>query len=202
METEGAVPQVLEELELPDKPSVAVLPFANMSGDLEQECLADGISENIITVLSKIPEMFVIARNSTFTYKSKSIKVQQIGKELGVRYILEGSVQKGGDRIRVMAQLVDTTSGHHLWAERYDRSIDDFFTLLDEITERIVVALQIELTRGEYARSWHSTDNFDAWSCAVKGYGLLEETSPENNTRARSAPAPSKKTGQNFLFVV
>jgi adenylate cyclase len=200
MEPEGAVPRVAEELELPDKPSIAVLPFANLSGDSEQEYLADGISENIITVLSKIPEMFVIARNSAFTYKGKPVKVQQIGKELGVRYVLEGGVQTGGDRIRVTAQLVDTTTGHHLWAERYDRSIDDFFTLLDEITERIVVALQIELTRGEYARSWHSTDNFDAWSCAVKGYGLLEEPSPENNTKARELFREATEIDPDYVF--
>ncbi|MEE9151849.1 MAG: adenylate/guanylate cyclase domain-containing protein, partial [Thermoplasmata archaeon] len=115
---------------LPDKPSIAVLPFVNMSGDPEQEYIADGISESIITALCKIPEMFVIARTSTSTYKGKSVKTQQVSEELGVRYVLEGSVQKAGDRIRVTAQLIDAISSHHLWADRYDRDIEDFFDLL------------------------------------------------------------------------
>jgi len=122
---------------LPDKPSIAVLPFDNMSNNPDQEYFADGISENIISALSHIPGMFVIARNSTFTYKGKPVKVQQVSEELGVRYVLEGSVQQSGDQIRVTAQLVDATTGHHLWSERYDRELKDLFDLQDEITLKI-----------------------------------------------------------------
>ena len=110
-------------LPLPDKPSIAVLPFINMSEDPKQEFFSDGITEEITTALSKTPELFVIARNSSFTFKSKPVKVQQVGRELGVKYVLEGSVRKAGDKVRITAQLVDTTTGNHLWAERYDRDL-------------------------------------------------------------------------------
>jgi TolB-like protein len=138
--------EIRQELPLPDKPSIAVLPFVNMSGDPEQEYFSDGMSEEIITGLSKIPNMHVIARNSTFTYKEKPVKTQQVGKELGVRYVLEGSVRKAGNRVRITAQLVDALTGHHLWAERYDRELTDIFALQDEITVKIITALQLELT--------------------------------------------------------
>ena len=138
---------------LPDKPSIAVLPFDNLSGDPEQEYIADGISENIITALSHIPRMFVIARNSSFTYKGKPVKVQQVSEELGVRYILEGSVLKSGDKVRITAQLIDALSGGHIWSERFDRDFNDLLNLLDEITLDIAVALQVELTAGEQART-------------------------------------------------
>ena len=131
---------------LPDKTSIAVLPFVNMSGDPEQEYIADSITENIITALSYIPEMFVIARTSTSAYKGKAVKVKQVSEELGVRYVLEGSVMKAGDRIRVTAQLIDAISGHHLWADRYDREIEDFFDLLDEIAKKVAIELQVKLT--------------------------------------------------------
>ncbi len=170
---------------LPDKPSIAVLPFVNMSGDPEQEYLADGISENTIMALSKIPEMFVISRSSTFTYKGKPIKVQQVAEELGVRYVLEGSVQKSEDRLRVTAQLVDATTGHHLWSERYDRDMRDLFGLMDEITKEIAIALQIELTHGEQARLWQDTDNLEAWGHAVKGYSLYQRYTKADNAKAR-----------------
>lgn len=148
---------------LPEKPSIAVLPFDNMSGDPTQDYLGDGISENIITALSYIPEMFVIARNSSFSYKGKPIKVQQISEELGVRYILEGSVLKSGDKIRITAQLIDALSGGHMWSERYDRDLKELFSLLDDITQAVTVALQVELTHGEQARiSFGSTRNFEA----------------------------------------
>ncbi|MBW2557072.1 MAG: tetratricopeptide repeat protein, partial [Deltaproteobacteria bacterium] len=140
-------------LPLPDKPSIAVLPFDNLSGDPKQEYLADGISETIISALSKIPKMFVIARNSTFTYKDKPVKVQQVSRELGVRYVLEGSVQKAGNRLRITAQLVDATTGNHLWSERYDRELKDIFALQDNITKNIIIALQVKLTEGEQARA-------------------------------------------------
>jgi TolB-like protein len=153
---------------LPDKPSIAVLPFKNLSGDPTQDYIADGISENIISALSKISEMFVIASNSTFTYKGNPVKVQQVSEELGVRYVLEGSAQKIGNRVRITAQLIDATTGHHLWSEKYDRDMKDFFALQDEITHKIIVELQVKLTEGEQARVSHkSTTNLEAskrWS--------------------------------------
>jgi adenylate cyclase len=136
---------------LPDKPSIAVLPFVNLSGDPKQEFFSDGITEDIITALSKIQKLFVIARNSTFTYKGKPVKVKQVSEELGVRYVLEGSVQRSGDRVRITAQLIDALSGHHLWSERYDHDLKDIFTLQDELTLRIMTALQVKLTEGEQA---------------------------------------------------
>jgi len=128
---------------LPDKPSIAVLPFVNMSGDPEQEYFSDGITEEIITALSKTPKLFIIARNSTFTYKGKPVNVQQVGRELGVKYVLEGSVRKAEDQVRVTAQLVEAQTGRHLWAERYDRELKEIFTLQDEITKNIITALQV-----------------------------------------------------------
>ena len=179
--------QMSEELPLLDKPSIAVLPFVNMSGDPEQEYFSDGISEEIITGLSKIPQMFVIARNSTFTYKGKPVKAQVVSKELGVRYILEGSVRKAGNRVRITAQLVDALTGHHLWAERYDRELTDIFALQDEITMKILTALQIELTNGEQARLGHgSTSNLAAWGYAVKASGSLESGTKEGIAKTRA----------------
>ena len=137
-----------QEFELPQKPSIAVLPFTNMNADPEQEYFSDGISEDIITALSKINNLLVIARNSTFTYKGKAVDVRQISREQGVRYVLEGSVRKAGNRIRVTAQLIDATTGHHIWAERYDRELDDIFAVQDEIVREIVVALDVELNEG------------------------------------------------------
>jgi len=134
---------------LPEEPSIAVLPFTNMSGDPEQEYFSDGITEEIITTLAKIPQLFVIARNSAFTYKGKPVNVQQVGVELGVRYVLEGGVRKAGDRIRITAQLIDAITGRHLWAERYDGQIGDVFALQDKVTRNIVAALAVKLTSGE-----------------------------------------------------
>ena len=133
---------------LPHKPSIAVLPFNNLSGDPEQEYFSDGITEQIITGLSKISSLFVIARNSTYTYKGKSVKIQQVSEELGVRYVLEGSVQKSGDRVRVNAQLIDAIKGNHLWSETYDRELKDIFAVQDDITQKILTALHVELTQG------------------------------------------------------
>jgi adenylate cyclase len=170
---------------LPEKPSIAVLPFSNLSGDPSQDYIADGISENIISDLSKISEMFVIASNSTFTYKGKSVKVQQVSEELGVQYVLEGSTQKVGNRLRITAQLIDATTGHHLWAEKYDREMEDLFVLQDEITHKIIVELQVKLTEGEQARVSHkSTTSLEAWSYAVRGLKLFERASKENNAKA------------------
>jgi adenylate cyclase len=136
---------------LPDQPSIAVLPFVNLSGDPKQEFFSDAITEDIITALSKIPRLFVIARNSTFTYKGKPVKVKQVSEELGVRYVLEGSVQKSGDRVRITAQLIDALSGHHLWAERYERDPKDLFALQDEVTTKVIIAMRVKLTEGEQA---------------------------------------------------
>jgi TolB-like protein len=133
------------ELPLPDKPSVAVLPFTNMSGDPEQEFFSDGIAEDIITALSRYSSLFVIARNSCFTYKGRAVDVKQVGRELGVRYVLEGGVRKAGNRIRVTAQLVEAEGGRQVWAERYDRNLADIFALQDEITEGVTIALVLPL---------------------------------------------------------
>ena len=138
-------------LPLPDKPSIAVLAFDNLSGDPKQEYFSDGIAENIITALSKVGELFVIARNSSFTYKGKPVKVQRVGRELGVRYVLEGSVQKSGDRVRITAQLIDAKNGLHVWAERYDRELKDVFALQDQIAMKVLTAVQVFLTDGEKA---------------------------------------------------
>jgi len=132
-----------QSLSLPDKPSIAVVPFKNLTGDSKQEYIADGITENIITALSIISELFVIARNSVFIYKGKPVQVQQVREELGVRYVLEGSVLKAGERVRITAQLVDAITGHHLWAEKFDRTISDFFDLLDEIAQMVVIGLDL-----------------------------------------------------------
>ena len=169
---------------LPEKPSIAVLPFANMSGDPDQEYISDNISENIITALSSIPAIFVIARNSSFTYKGKPVKVQQISEELGVRYILEGSVLLSEERVRITAQLIDALTGGHIWSDRYDRDLNDFFNLLDEITLAIVTELQVELTQGEQARM-RTTDNLDAWRYLSKGLGYFLKFSKEGMATSR-----------------
>ena len=151
-QSQDEAPEFLE-FDLPQEPSIAVLPFTNMSGDLEQEYFSDGITEDIITALSKIKNLLVIARNSTFTYKGKSVDVRQVSREQGVRYVLEGSVRKAGNRVRVTAQLINGTTGHHIWAERYDRELKDIFAVQDEIMREIVVALDVKLSEGEQALS-------------------------------------------------
>ncbi len=174
------------ELPLPDKPSIAVLPFVNMSGDPAQEYIGDGLSENIISALSMSSKMFVIARNSTFSYKGRHVRVQQVAEEMGVQYILEGSVQKSGDRLRITAQLIDALTGHHLWSDKYDRKLIELFDLQDEITKKIVASLQVKLTHGEAAR-WaeRSTENFEAWSYFVRGRELYMKFGKEDNAKAR-----------------
>ncbi|UCG66008.1 MAG: tetratricopeptide repeat protein, partial [Deltaproteobacteria bacterium] len=169
---------------LPDKPSIAVLPFENLSGDPEQEYIANGITENIITGLSQIPDMFVIARNSVFTYKGKPVKIKQVSEELGVRYVLEGSVQRSGDRLRLTGQLIDAIKGHHLWAERYDRELKDLFALQDEVTLKILAAMQVKLTVGE-SPMLYGTDNFEAWGHFVRGFSLLNRGTKEDILKAR-----------------
>jgi TolB-like protein len=172
---------------LPDKPSIAVLPFDNLSGDPEQDFLGDGITENIIASLSKISQILVIARNSAFTYKGKPVKVQQVAEDLGVRYVLEGSIQRSGDQLRVTAQLVDAVKGYHLWSERYDRGMADLFAVQDDITREIVVALHVKFTEGEEARVHHRwTNNLQAWENAVRAYALFEHFTKEDNARSRA----------------
>ncbi|MEJ2731616.1 MAG: adenylate/guanylate cyclase domain-containing protein [Deltaproteobacteria bacterium] len=171
---------------LPEKPSIAVLPFDNLSGDPGQNYLADGITENIITALSNIPEMFVIARNSVYTYKGKPTKTQKVAKDLGIRYVLEGSIQKEDNRIRITGQLIDAITGHHLWAEKYDRKLDDLFAIQDEITLQIVSSLQVNLTDGEQARLRRkSTKSLKAWELAVRGYSYWHRYTKEDNAKAR-----------------
>ncbi len=171
---------------LPDKPSIAVLPFNNLSGDPAQEYLSDGITEEIITALSKVPKFLVIARNSTFSYKGKPVKVQQVSQELGVRYVLEGSVQKAGDKIRITAQLIDALTGNHLWAERYDRNLNDLFAVQDEITKKIITAMQVKLTEGEQVQAAaRSTNNLEAYLKYLQARELINRGNPESNALAK-----------------
>ena len=177
--TGGAVIGI--DLSLPDIPSIAVLPFANMSADPEQEYFSDGIAEDIITALSKIKSLLVVARNSTFTYKDRAVDVKQVSREQGVRYVLEGSVRRAGNRVRVTAQLIDGARGHHLWAERYDRDLDDIFAVQDEITREVVLALDVQLSGGEQARLWSSgTRNLEAWECIRLSMDLINRVTPES----------------------
>jgi TolB-like protein len=171
-------------LPLPNKPSIAVLAFDNLSGDLEQEYFSDGIAENIITALSKVSELFVIARNSSFTYKGKPVKVQQISRELGVRYVLEGSVQKSGDRVRITAQLIDAKSGQHVWAEKYDRDLSDIFEIQDEITKNIVTGMRLKLTEGDQARLFaKQTKNLDVYLKISQAVSLSRDGTKESIIR-------------------
>ena len=174
------------EYPLPDKPSIAVLPFDNMSDDPDQEYFCDGLTEEIITALSKVPEVFVIARNSVFTYKGKAVKVNQVAEELGIRYVLEGSVRKSGDKLRITAQLIDAISGHHLWAERYDRDLKDIFAVQDELTKKIITAMQVELTEGEQARvASRGTNNLEAYLKYLEAQSKLIKLNIENNDLGR-----------------
>jgi adenylate cyclase len=159
----GAVPS------LPDKPSIAVLPFVNMSADPDQDYFADGFAEDIITGLSKLRWFFVIARNSTFAYKGKAPDVRQVARDLGVRYVLEGSVRKAGDRLRVSGQLIDAASGAHVWAERYERPVADVFAVQDEITASVVAAIEPQLYAAEALRfQSKAPESLDAWGCVIR----------------------------------
>jgi len=171
---------------LPDMPSIAVLPFTNMSGDPQQEYFSDGITEEIITALSKVPRLFIIARNSTFTYKGKPVKVKQVAEEMGVRYVLEGSVRKTEDKLRITTQLIDALTGHHLWAEKYDRDLKDIFAIQDEISFKVVTALQVKLTDGEQALTYAGgTKNFEAYVRYLKGVDYVKRINKEGNLLAR-----------------
>jgi len=165
---------------LPEKPSIAVLPFVNMSSNPEYDSLADSLSENIIYTLSYLPGMFVISRNSTFSYKGTPVEIRQVAEQLGVRYVLEGSVLRAEDRVRVTAQLIDATTGYHLWSGRFDRTLNDIFSLLDEITKNIAGELQVKVSPDQWASLAHKTDNFDAWAATTKAYSLLTRGFREN----------------------
>jgi TolB-like protein/class 3 adenylate cyclase len=173
-------------LALPDKPSIAVLPFQNMSGDPEQEFFADGMVEDIITALSRFKSLFVIARNSSFTYKGKAVGIKQVGRELGVRYVLEGSVRKAGGRVRVTGQLIDATTGAHLWAERIDGALEDFFDLQDRVTEQVIGAIAPEIDRSEIERAnRRPIGSIDAVTEYYRGLPYVHRpTTPANNDAA------------------
>jgi TolB-like protein/Tfp pilus assembly protein PilF len=173
-------------LPLPDKPSIAVLPFVNMSGDPEQEYFSDGITDDLITDLTKISGLFVIARNSTFTYKGQAVKVADVGRELGVRHVLEGSVRRAGNRVRINVQLIDAPTGRHVWAERYDREMQDIFALQDEITQKIVMALEVKLTQGEQGYLVRKRpDNLEAYDSFLRGWAYYWRFTKETNIQAR-----------------
>ncbi len=182
-----AVPlQNESSLPLPDKPSIVVLPFVNLSSDPEQEYFSDGITEDLTSSLSQLLGLFVIARNSAFTYKGKAVKVQAVSKELGVRYVLEGSVRKAGNRVRITAQLIDATTGYHLWSERYDREMQNIFALQDEIVQKIVTTLKLQLTlweQGVLVRK--HTDNLEAYDYLLRGLEYFNHFTKEANTQAR-----------------
>ena len=167
----GAGVAAKTEVSSADRPSIAVLPFANMSGDPEQEYFADGISEDIITGLSKLRWFFVIARNSSFAYKGKAVDVKRAARELSVRYVLEGSVRKGGNRVRITAQLIDAATGNHIWADRYDGDLTDVFALQDEITKKVVAAIEPKLLEAEGIRSKNRS-----WKILALGTWLCRRT--------------------------
>ncbi|MEJ2097913.1 MAG: tetratricopeptide repeat protein [Deltaproteobacteria bacterium] len=169
---------------LPDKPSIAVLPFVNMSGDPEQDYFSDGLTEDIITALSKVPEIFVIARSSTFTYKNKPVKIQKVAEDLGVQYVMEGSVQKTKNRIRITVQLIDALTGYHVWAERYDRQLKDLFALQDKITLEILKAMDIKVARGESLHG-RGTSNLEAYFKYLQLRKLIYQFNKASNVKAR-----------------
>ncbi|MER9791382.1 adenylate/guanylate cyclase domain-containing protein [Mesorhizobium sp. M0213] len=179
-------PAALVSTAPPPKLSIAVLPFANMSGDAEQEYFADGISEDIITSLSKLSQLFVIARNSSFTFKDRNVNVREVGRNLGVQYVLEGSVRKSGNRVRITAQLIDATTGGHLWAERFDRDLTDIFAVQDDVTQQIVGALALNLTERDQQRlATEQTNNLEAYDCFLHGRERLWRFTRGQNSQGR-----------------
>ena len=172
---------IAEAPALPDRPSIAALPFLNLSGDIEQEYFTDGVVEDIITALSRIRWLFVIARNSSFTYKGRAVDVKQVGRELGVRYVLEGSVRKAAHKVRITGQLIDATTGAHLWAERFESALDDIFELQDQVTEAVVGAIAPQLERAEIERAKHKpTESLDAYDYYLGGMAHLHLGSRES----------------------
>ncbi len=174
------------EVRLPDKPSIAVLPFVNMSGDPEQVYFVDGIVDDIITELSRFPYIFVIARTTSFTYKGKSVDIRQVGRELGVRYVLEGSVRRISDRVRITAQLIEAATGNHIWAERYDRDLEDIFSVQDEITAQVVGSIHPELYSAEMRRAREKpVESLDVWNYAVRARWHVLRLTQEDNSEAK-----------------
>lgn len=186
-------------LPLPDKPSIAVLPFKNLSGDQGQEFFSDGFTEDIITALAQIPRMFVIARESSFTYKGKSVTIQEIGRDLGVQYVLEGSVQKIGDRVRITAQLIDAQNSRHLWAKKYDRELIDIFVLKDEITKKITIALEVKLTEGEGPHDWSETHSFEAYIKLKQALEYYRRFTPDDNILSRQQAKEALTLDPNYM---
>jgi len=185
-EPAGGTIHALPALPLPDKPSVAVLPFTNMSVEPEQEFFGDGIAEDVITALSRYPSLFVIARNSSFTYKGRAVDVKQIGRELGVRYVLEGSLRKSGNRMRVTAQLVEAETGTHVWAERYDRDLTEIFAVQDEIAEAVTIAIAPAIAEAEQQRAMRKPPgNLDAWAAYQRGLWHVSKATPDDNALAQ-----------------
>jgi TolB-like protein/Tfp pilus assembly protein PilF len=184
-EHQQATREVPRALSLPDRPSIAVLPFTNMSGDPEQDYFADGMVEEIITALSHLRWLFVIARNSTFTYKGRAVDVKQVGRELGVRYVLEGSVRKAADRVRITAQLVDASTGAHLWADRFEGTLKDIFDLQDQVTASVVGSIAPQLERAEIERATRKpTENLDAYDYFLKGMANVHLWTKDANREA------------------
>ncbi len=178
--------QAPQALALPDKPSLIVLPLVNLSGDSEQEYFSDGLTEVLTGDLSKIPSLFVIARNSAFTYKGKAVKVQDVSKEMGVRYVLEGSVQKANQRVRIAVQLIDATTGYHLWSQQYDRPLTDIFALQDEIVQKITTTLKLQLSLQEQGIIVRKhTDNLEAYDTFLRGVEAFYHFTKEANAQAR-----------------
>lgn len=175
----------IPKLALPDKPSIAVLPFQNLSGDPEQDYFADGVVEDIITALSRMRWLFVIARNSSFTYKGRAVDVKQVGRELGVRYVLEGSVRKAANRVRITGQLIDTSNGSHLWAERFDGTLEDIFDLQDQIATSVVGAIAPQLEQAEIERAKRKpTESLDAYDYFLRGMASFYRRTKESTTEA------------------
>jgi adenylate cyclase len=188
-ETNQATTSSPRNTEIPDKPSIAVLPFTNMSGDPEQEYFSDGITEDIITELSRFSALFVIARHSSFVFKGQTIDLKEVGDRLGVRYLVEGSVRKAGNRVRITAQLIDATTGDHIWAERYDRGIEDIFEVQDEVTHAIVATLPGQIEKAVAERTGRKrTESMTAYDCLLRGNRHFHgKTSLSTGDRARSA---------------
>jgi adenylate cyclase len=184
---------------LPNKPSIAILPFQNISGDPKEEYFSDGLTEEIITALSKVPQLFVTASNSSFTFKGKPVKIQKVAHELGVQYVLEGSVRKSGDKLRVHAQLIDALTGNHMWAERYDKNVRNIFAVQDEITMKILTELHVKLTDGDYARLYaRGTENLQAYLKVLEGHQYKQRNTREDNAVAKRLYQEAIDLDQNY----
>lgn len=190
-----------EGLELPDKPSIAVLPFTNLSDDPRQDYFTEGIVDGIITALSRVPKLFVIASNSTFTYKGKAVKIQQVSRDLGVRYVLEGSVAKAGNTVRINTQLIDAFTGRHLWANHFDRNLNDIFAVQDEIIKKLITAMQVELTEGEQIKaSAKGTDNLEAYLKHLQARYKYNKYDKENNAAAKQLAEEAITLDPNYAM--